>query len=110
MGCNGTTVDDQDIRLVCTSDDAACDHIYQGGAVGTVVRLPESCGAGPFAVVTRAWVPADQSVPEAVQQKLSRRQEAPEVKALTLSTNFAAVNTTKYETDGVVIIPQLTRA
>ncbi|KAF7794340.1 hypothetical protein EIP86_005474 [Pleurotus ostreatoroseus] len=32
----------QDIRVVCTGDAASCNHIYQGGAVGTLVRLPEN--------------------------------------------------------------------
>jgi hypothetical protein len=44
LGCdaNATT---QDIRLVCKSSDttaAGCEHINQGGAAGTIVRLPEN--------------------------------------------------------------------
>ena len=33
---------DQDIRLVCMHDDASCDHLLEGGAENTIVRLPES--------------------------------------------------------------------
>ena len=29
-----------DIRAVCTGDADSCNHMYQGGAVGTLVRLP----------------------------------------------------------------------
>ena len=33
---------DQDIRLVCMHDDASCEHLLEGGAENTIVRLPES--------------------------------------------------------------------
>lgn len=43
----------QEIRLVCFNNDTGspdCDHLYQNdGAVGKVVRLPESCGYNAFA-------------------------------------------------------------
>lgn len=35
----------QQIQLVCKDADTTavgCDHLHQGGAVGTVVRLPEN--------------------------------------------------------------------
>ena len=32
----------QDIRVVCADPDAYCEHLFQGGAVGTIVRLPEN--------------------------------------------------------------------
>lgn len=32
----------QDIRAVCADHNASCDHLFQGGAVGTIVRLPEN--------------------------------------------------------------------
>ena len=31
----------QDIRAVCQTDGPDCDHVYLGGAEGTIVRLPE---------------------------------------------------------------------
>jgi hypothetical protein len=44
LGCDkGAT--DQDIRMVCKSNDATgvgCDHIHDNGAEDTIVRLPES--------------------------------------------------------------------
>ena len=32
----------QDIRAVCADPSASCEHLFQGGAVGTIVRLPEN--------------------------------------------------------------------
>lgn len=44
LGCgagNGTGTE-QDVRMACMSDaQDACAHLTQGGAEGTVVRLPE---------------------------------------------------------------------
>ena len=33
---------DQDIRLVCQNASRGCAHVYQNGAQGTLVRLPEN--------------------------------------------------------------------
>lgn len=30
------------IRIICTGDDASCDHLHQNGAKDTLVRLPET--------------------------------------------------------------------
>lgn len=47
----------QDIRLVCAEEEEdaseGCAHLYQAGAVGTVVRLPESVGASTTLVIPR---------------------------------------------------------
>ncbi|KAJ6551974.1 hypothetical protein B0H19DRAFT_182463 [Mycena capillaripes] len=89
----------QDIRLVCKSDDPAtkCSHLYQNtGAVNKLVRLPENCGSSAFARVAKAWVPEDQSIPSSIAARLVRRDGTqPEVKALSLDTNFDAVDYSK---------------
>ncbi|KAF7325034.1 hypothetical protein MKEN_00545900 [Mycena kentingensis (nom. inval.)] len=84
----------QDIRLVCSGEDAAaCEHLAQttGSGVGKLVRLPESCGQSAFARVTRDWVHADQSMPEALEKRLRKRAgdgSVPLVKGLALDTAF----------------------
>ncbi|KAJ7049559.1 hypothetical protein C8F01DRAFT_1238484 [Mycena amicta] len=96
LDCDPTALA-QDIRLVCKTDpddpDSKCAHLYQNiGAVNKIVRLPENCGASAFARIAKAWVPADQSIPEAVQKRLIRRAGVPPVvKALHIDTNFDAV-------------------
>ncbi|KAG6907149.1 hypothetical protein DXG01_010326 [Tephrocybe rancida] len=95
LGCSPGAIA-QDIRLVCNSDDtkeAGCDHLFQStGAVNKLVRLPESCGKSAFARVSRAWMPDDQSLPEDVARRFVGRALQPQIQALTLNTNFAAVN------------------
>ncbi|KAF7368686.1 hypothetical protein MVEN_00193100 [Mycena venus] len=88
----------QDIRLVCNSaSDSKCSHLYQNtGAVNKIVRLPENCGSSAFARVAKAWVPDDQSIPSSIAARLVRRDGAqPQVKALSLDTNFGAVDWSK---------------
>ncbi|KAJ7664073.1 hypothetical protein B0H17DRAFT_304395 [Mycena rosella] len=98
LGCSPDALS-QNIRLVCMggSDTSMCQHLYQGhGAVDTIVRLPESCGKGPFARVAKTWVPADQSIPASISARIVRRDGSqPQVQAITLDTNYAAVNNNK---------------
>jgi hypothetical protein len=35
----------QDIQLVCANANSSCDHLFQGGAVDTIVRLPDEVGS-----------------------------------------------------------------
>ncbi|KAJ2912665.1 hypothetical protein MD484_g7761, partial [Candolleomyces efflorescens] len=95
----------QDIRLVCSGEQSECDHLYQSiGAVGKIARLPERCGENAFAHISRAWVPADQSIPEQIARRLVRRDGVtPEVKALHIDTDFAAADTAKIGTVGFTI-------
>ncbi|KAJ7238335.1 hypothetical protein B0H12DRAFT_1137567 [Mycena haematopus] len=96
LGCSPDVLT-QDIRLVCQGDTAMCQHLYQGhGAVDTIVRLPESCGKGPFARVQKTWVPADQSIPANIAARIVRRDGSqPQVQAITLDTNFTAADSSK---------------
>ncbi|PPR03912.1 hypothetical protein CVT24_008115, partial [Panaeolus cyanescens] len=88
INCDSNALE-QEIRIVCAdgSDDtrAACGKLFAtdttpstdvDGAVGKIVRLPENCGKGPFALITQAWTPDDQSIPEKVREKLARRASA----------------------------------
>jgi len=120
LGCDKNALA-QDIRLVCNSDDtvaAGCSHLYQDiGATGKIVRLPENvrtkcgfmcswanilyliskCGKSAFARVSRTWVPKDQSIPSDIAARLTRRDgSAPEVLGLSLDTNFAAIDPSRY--------------
>ncbi|KAJ7114998.1 hypothetical protein C8R44DRAFT_676083 [Mycena epipterygia] len=107
LGCNATALS-QDIRLVCTNDDpdSQCAHLYQNtGAVNKIVRLPENCGASAFARVSKSWVPDDQSIPASVKARVFRRDgTAPVVKALSLDTNFDAVDWSKNGMVNIAIV------
>ncbi|KAJ6546622.1 hypothetical protein B0H10DRAFT_2447526 [Mycena sp. CBHHK59/15] len=83
----------QDIRLVCTGAASDCDHLFQGnGAVNTLVRLPQNCGASAFARVSRNWIHQDQSVPADIAKKLTRRQDPALVQGLAVDTQFDAAD------------------
>ncbi|EJD42531.1 hypothetical protein AURDEDRAFT_152807 [Auricularia subglabra TFB-10046 SS5] len=44
------------VVLTCSTTGSRshhCDHVLREGAVGKIVRLPQECGAGPFARVAR---------------------------------------------------------
>lgn len=47
LNCNATA-GAQDIRAICIGSDNDCSHLYQNGAVGTVVRLPDGVCDLPF--------------------------------------------------------------
>ncbi|KAJ6528510.1 hypothetical protein B0H19DRAFT_1385185 [Mycena capillaripes] len=106
IGCNSTVLS-QDIRLVCTTGsdrdpNSLCSHLYQStGAVNKLVRLPEDCGASPFARISKSWIPADQSIPAHVRRMFRRDGPAPVVKALSIDTNFDQVD---YSKTGIVNI------
>ena len=56
-GCDANLPDAQTIRLTCDpsgANAANCVHILSSNPVNKVVRLPDSCGADPFARVA-AW-------------------------------------------------------
>ncbi|KAJ7887183.1 hypothetical protein B0H13DRAFT_1627550 [Mycena leptocephala] len=106
IDCDSTALS-QDIRLVCTTGsdsdpNSLCSHLYQNiGAVNKLVRLPEDCGASPFARIYKSWIPADQSMPAHVRRMLRRDGPAPVVKALSIDTNFDQVD---YSKTGIVNI------
>lgn len=67
-GCDPNSHAPQEIHLACTGTPQDCDHVFKGGAVNTIVRLPESCGAGPFARIAQAWQPEGATIPSHVLQ------------------------------------------
>ncbi|KAF4610320.1 hypothetical protein D9613_010284 [Agrocybe pediades] len=80
----------QDIRLVCKKGRANdCARLFNAGAVGKVVRLPENCGRNAFGMIAEEYVPADQSIPAAFAGSLMRRDGSlPDVHALKITTDF----------------------
>ncbi|EPQ61342.1 hypothetical protein GLOTRDRAFT_54265 [Gloeophyllum trabeum ATCC 11539] len=83
----------QDIRLVCMNETAGCSHVYQNGAENTLVRLPENCGVSPFARVAKAWVSTNQSMPDSLKAKLTRRDgTVPQVMGMSLDTSWHSMD------------------
>ncbi|KAG9217504.1 hypothetical protein CCMSSC00406_0008616 [Pleurotus cornucopiae] len=98
LDCDPNVVD-QEIRLVCESDDedSGCQHIFDHhGPIDKIVRLPESCSSGPFARIASMMVAEDQSLPTHAQSKIRRRDgAAAEVHVVRIDSNFASVDPEK---------------
>ncbi|KAF8186254.1 hypothetical protein BJ912DRAFT_972030 [Pholiota molesta] len=80
LGCAPDMLE-QEIRLVDS----------ETGAVGKVIRLPENCGKGPFAVVTNMYMSQDQSLPASLSRRATGSNAT--VQGLSISTKFAGVGT-----------------
>ncbi|KAK7044938.1 hypothetical protein R3P38DRAFT_3433318 [Favolaschia claudopus] len=83
----------RDVRLVCVADDPSkdCDDVTHGGAINTVVRLPENCGTGPFARISAWGESQDQTVPQGstADSKLKlRKRGAPPVKIMAATLDW----------------------
>ncbi|KAF4588422.1 hypothetical protein EYR40_009973 [Pleurotus pulmonarius] len=98
LDCDPNVVD-QEIRLVCESDDeeSGCQHIFDHhGPIDKIVRLPESCSSGPFARIASMVVAEDQSLPTHARSKIRRRDgAAAEVHVVRIDSNFASVDPEK---------------
>ncbi|KAF7439687.1 hypothetical protein PC9H_000023 [Pleurotus ostreatus] len=92
---------EQEIRLVCQSDDdvddSACNHVFEHwGPQDKIVRLPESCGSGPFARIAAASVATNQDLPAHAEGKVVRRSGTPPViHSFKIDTNFDLVDVEK---------------
>ncbi|KZT00882.1 uncharacterized protein LAESUDRAFT_521646 [Laetiporus sulphureus 93-53] len=82
----------QDIRAVCTNTTSGCSHLLQGGAVDTIVRLPENCTQMPFARVAAIWDHENQTTAFVRRSRLFRRETMPIVKGISLDTTFSAID------------------
>ncbi|KAL0945992.1 hypothetical protein HGRIS_012270 [Hohenbuehelia grisea] len=94
LGCD-PNAEEHDIRLVCTSAKPSdCEHLLRGdGPKGKIVRLPDSCGKGPFARVSGNWLHDDQSLPSEVETVVKKRGIAdPQVHGLRLDTKLSEID------------------
>ncbi|KAI0727074.1 hypothetical protein C8Q72DRAFT_925596 [Fomitopsis betulina] len=86
----------QDIRAVCADHNASCDHLFQGGAVGTIVRLPENCTTMPFARVAKVWDHENQTRDIRRLGRFYITGASTNVKGISLDTNFSAVDVSQF--------------
>ncbi|KAJ8502555.1 hypothetical protein ONZ45_g11636 [Pleurotus djamor] len=95
LDCDPKTLD-QDVRLVCQDDhlESGCRHVFDhGGPIDKLVRLPESCGHGPFARIANIVAAKDQSLPTHVLSKIVKRDGVmPQVHTMTIDGNFADID------------------
>ncbi|KAJ7062148.1 glycosyl hydrolases family 18-domain-containing protein [Mycena amicta] len=93
QNCDPKSDQPQTVLAYCSksmdSDDAGCGHVFIGQAEHTIVRLPASCGLGPFARVIALAPHEDQSILPA-----HLRRDLPDnelIYSLEFDYNFAAI-------------------
>ncbi|OCB86992.1 hypothetical protein A7U60_g5882 [Sanghuangporus baumii] len=98
------------VRLVCLDDDAGCSHIFQDGAEHTIVRLPQHCGKGPFARISKSWLSEDQSIPHHIRMRMRKRSEdLALVHALSLDGDFGQASDSNKGNVSIFIYASATR-
>ncbi|KAJ6483100.1 hypothetical protein C8R45DRAFT_931729 [Mycena sanguinolenta] len=69
----------QSVNAYCTcqidEEDCGCGHVFIGQAADTIVKMPASCGLGPYARVTSLQVHPDQTVLSAEHMARKRSTE-----------------------------------
>ncbi|KAH9829398.1 uncharacterized protein C8Q71DRAFT_863325 [Rhodofomes roseus] len=72
VGCDSQSDQPQSILAYCSmvmdDDNAGCGHVFIGQAQHTIVRMPSTCGAGPYARVVSLQAHDDQSALPAEHQ------------------------------------------
>ncbi|KAJ7772314.1 glycosyl hydrolases family 18-domain-containing protein, partial [Mycena metata] len=85
-GCDAKSDQAQTVVAHCSTNSDACQHVFIGGAANTIVKLPLSCGLGPYARVVSMNPHANQSV-----LARYRRTASGTVYSLSFDYNFAAI-------------------
>ncbi|KAJ7465727.1 glycosyl hydrolases family 18-domain-containing protein [Mycena latifolia] len=89
--CDATSDEAQLVLAYCTcpmaEEDCGCAHVFIGGAADTIVKLPSSCGLGPYARVVSLEVHPDQTV---LSGKHARKRSADPV--YSLAFDYASVS------------------
>ncbi|KAJ7222199.1 hypothetical protein GGX14DRAFT_301962, partial [Mycena pura] len=85
-GCDPKSDQPQTVVADCSTNSDACQHVFIGGAANTIVKLPLSCGLGPYARVVSMDPHTNQSV-----LARYRRTASGTVFSLSFDYNFAAI-------------------
>ncbi|KAF5329772.1 hypothetical protein D9619_009132 [Psilocybe cf. subviscida] len=91
VGCSPTSDQPQQVTAYCSKSiddtDSGCGHVFIGKAIHTIVRMPKTCGLGPYARVVSLEPHPDQTVvpPYHASQQKSL------VYSLSFDYNFAAI-------------------
>jgi hypothetical protein len=85
-----TTAEKQTTRLVCMDDseDSNCDDILLDGIEGTIIKMPENCGPGTYAVAHSLETSANQ---EAADHILAGKPFRRSIMDLTFHYDFSLV-------------------
>ncbi|KAG8775303.1 hypothetical protein FRC15_000633, partial [Serendipita sp. 397] len=92
MECNPDSQEAQQVRLVCHDPGSGCEQLFEGGAVNTIVRLPDDCADAPFARVVNVTSSTNQTLSSKVANRIAhakvKRSTPPEVMTIEFDYNF----------------------
>uniref|UniRef100_A0A8H7Y0R9 Uncharacterized protein n=1 Tax=Psilocybe cubensis TaxID=181762 RepID=A0A8H7Y0R9_PSICU len=91
--CSPTSDKPQTVLAYCSKgmedEDSGCGHVFIAQAEHTLIRMPKSCGLGPYArVVSLTEHPDQNSLP---QEHQMRKRSTEKVYSLSFDYNFLAV-------------------
>ncbi|KAF8963452.1 hypothetical protein BDZ97DRAFT_1904916 [Flammula alnicola] len=91
--CSPTSDQPQTVLAYCSKgmddEDSGCGHIFIGQTEHTIIRMPKSCGLGPYArVVSLTEHPDQNALP---QEHQTRKRSTEKVYSLSFDYNFLAV-------------------
>ncbi|KAK2461060.1 hypothetical protein APHAL10511_006907 [Amanita phalloides] len=90
--CSATSDQAQTVLAYCSKEmndpNSGCVHVFIGGAANTIVRLPDSCGLGPYARVVELTEHPDQNI---LSERLVMKQSTEKVYSLSFDYTFAAI-------------------
>lgn len=91
--CSAKSDKSQQVLAYCTKgmddDDSGCAHVFIGQVEHTIIRLPTSCGLGPYARVTSLEEHPDQDVLTAEHK--ARKRSSEKVYILSFDYEFASI-------------------
>ncbi|KAJ6503714.1 hypothetical protein C8R45DRAFT_818053, partial [Mycena sanguinolenta] len=91
--CDATSDQPQTVNAYCTcpvdDEDCGCGHVFLGKATDTIVKMPSSCGLGPYARVVSLQVHPDQTAMSA--QFAGRKTDTDPVYSLSFDYAFTDI-------------------
>ncbi|KAJ7064104.1 hypothetical protein C8F01DRAFT_1229630 [Mycena amicta] len=90
-GCSQTSDQPQSVAMYCKGElsSSECSHVFIGGAEHTIVKLPTTCGRGPYARVDSLAIHPNQDVLSSFHQ--SQKPTTEPVYLLRFDYNFAVI-------------------
>ncbi|KAJ6518951.1 hypothetical protein C8R45DRAFT_1116819 [Mycena sanguinolenta] len=91
--CDATSEDPQTVPIYCSStlNASTCAHVMIGGAENTIVKMPASCGAGPYARVASLNIHPTPSALGLSADQLAQKPANEAVYVLSFDYDFSVI-------------------
>ncbi|KAJ7642191.1 hypothetical protein FB45DRAFT_1054475 [Roridomyces roridus] len=91
--CDPTTEQPQTVPIYCSSNlnTSSCAHVMIGGAANTIVRMPSTCGPGPYARIASLNVHPNPSTLGLSAAQMAQKPTNEPVFLLTFDFDFTAI-------------------